>query len=216
MTISTRHGLLAIALAGVLATGACAREDATDMAAPADDAAIADTDAMATDGMAGDPAAMPADAGPGGLDPGKDLVANASASPDHTTLVSAVQAADLVATLQGPGPYTVFAPTDAAFQALPAGTVEGLLQPDQKEALAGILTYHVVPGSVDAAALASQIEAGGGTATLATVNGAELTAALEGDAVVITDAKGGKARVSTADLRASNGVIHVVDAVLMP
>ena len=146
-----------------------------------------------------------------------DIVANASNSPDHTTLVSAVQAAGLAETLQGPGPYTVFAPTNAAFDALPAGTVDGLLEPDSKDQLTDVLTYHVVEGSLDAAALTQQIEAGNGEARLTTVAGGELVAKPNpAGGVTITDAQGNTANVTTADLRSSNGVIHVVDKVLMP
>ena len=138
-------------------------------------------------------------------------------SPDHTTLVAAVKAADLVGTLQGAGPFTVFAPTDEAFAKLPAGTVDGLLKPEKKADLAGLLTYHVVAGNVDAAALAQQIEAGGGSATLTTVQGATLTAKSDGmGGITLTDGKGGTAKVTTADVRQSNGIVHVIDSVLMP
>ncbi|CAN4277750.1 fasciclin domain-containing protein [Pseudoxanthomonas sp. LjRoot125] len=146
----------------------------------------------------------------------KDIVDTAVGSPDHTTLVSAVQAAGLADTLKGAGPFTVFAPTNAAFSALPAGTVDTLLKPESKADLTAVLTYHVVAGNVDAAALTSQIEAGGGTATLKTVQGGELKARLADGGVTLTDAKGNTAKVTTADLKASNGVIHVVDKVLMP
>ena len=147
----------------------------------------------------------------------KNIVQNAMNSKDHTTLVAAVKAAGLVETLQGPGPYTVFAPTNAAFDALPAGTVDGLLEPDSKDQLTGVLTYHVVEGSLDAAALTQQIEAGNGEARLTTVAGGELVAkANPAGGVTITDAQGNTANVTTADLRSSNGVIHVVDKVLMP
>jgi len=148
--------------------------------------------------------------------PDRDIVDNASNSQDHTTLVAAVQAAELVDTLKSAGPFTVFAPTNAAFDALPAGTVDGLLQPSAKADLTKILTYHVVSGSVDAAALTEQIQAGGGTATLTTVEGGTLTAAATGGGVTITDAQGNVANVTTADVMQSNGVIHVVDKVLMP
>lgn len=146
----------------------------------------------------------------------KDIVDNASQSKDHTTLVAAVKAAELVETLKGTGPFTVFAPTNAAFEKLPAGTVDGLLKPAAKADLKGILTYHVVAGKLDAAAVAKAIKDGNGKATLKTVNGAEITASMEGNSVIITDAKGGKAKVTIADVMQSNGVIHVIDTVLMP
>jgi uncharacterized surface protein with fasciclin (FAS1) repeats len=146
----------------------------------------------------------------------KDVVDIASGSADHTTLVTAVKAADLVATLKSEGPFTVFAPTNAAFAKLPKGTVEGLLKPESKAALSGILTYHVVAGKFDAAAVVAAIKAGKGKAVLTTVNGAKLTATLEGDKVVLTDSKGGTATVTAKDLMATNGVVHVIDTVLMP
>ena len=146
----------------------------------------------------------------------KDVVDTAIASPDHTTLASAVQAAGLVDTLKGAGPFTVFAPVNAAFDALPAGTVDTLLKPESKADLTAVLTYHVVPGNVDAATLTQQIQASGGTATLKTVQGGELKAQVTDGGVTLTDAKGNVAKVTTADLKASNGVIHVVDKVLMP
>ncbi|WP_235974175.1 fasciclin domain-containing protein [Luteimonas deserti] len=145
-----------------------------------------------------------------------DVVDAAINSPDHSTLVAAVQAAGLVDTLKGSGPFTVFAPTNAAFEKLPAGAVDGLLEPAAKDQLTGVLTYHVVAGRVDAAELTRQIEAGGGSATLTTVQGGTLTAMVDGGNVVITDAQGGSATVTTADLRQTNGVIHVIDTVLMP
>ncbi len=146
-----------------------------------------------------------------------DIVAAAVATPNLSTLVAAVKAADLVGTLQGAGPFTVFAPTNDAFGKLPAGAVEGLLKPEAKSALAGVLTYHVVAGNVDAAALAKQIQANGGSATLTTVQGGTLTASADGKGgIVLTDAKGGSARVVAADLRQRNGVVHVIDGVLMP
>ena len=146
----------------------------------------------------------------------KDIIDNAVNSKDHTTLVAAVKAAGLVDTLKGPGPFTVFAPTNAAFAALPAGTVDTLLKPENKAKLAKILTYHVVPGRITAADLLAKIKAGNGTATLKTVEGANLTATVIGNTVTITDAKGTMAHVTTADVLQSNGVIHVVDKVLLP
>lgn len=146
----------------------------------------------------------------------KDIIDNAVNSKDHTTLVAAVKAAGLVDTLKGPGPFTVFAPTNAAFGALPAGTVDTLLKPENKGALTGVLTYHVVAGKMDAAALTKAIAAGGGKATLKTVAGGSLTAMAAGGGVTVTDEKGGSAKVSIADVYQSNGVIHVVDKVLLP
>lgn len=148
--------------------------------------------------------------------PAGTIVDAAIASPDHTTLVAAVQAAGLVETLSGPGPFTVFAPTNAAFAKLPAGTVESLTQPANRQALTRILTYHVVAGRVSAADLGAQIDAGGGRATLTTVQGGTLTATREGPSIRLTDAAGGTALVTAADLAGSNGVIHVIDTVVMP
>ena len=148
--------------------------------------------------------------------PSKDIIDNAVNSKDHTTLVAAVKAAGLVDTLKGPGPFTVFAPTNASFAALPAGTVDTLLKPENKSMLSGILTYHVVPGRVDSAALAQMIRAGNGRALLKTVNGGSLVATMSGSNVLITDAKGGSATVTIADVYQSNGVIHVVNKVLLP
>jgi uncharacterized surface protein with fasciclin (FAS1) repeats len=148
--------------------------------------------------------------------PTKDIVDNAVNSKDHTTLVAAVKAAGLVETLKGPGPFTVFAPTNAAFAALPAGTVDTLLKPENKGTLTGVLTYHVVPGQLDAKAIAAKIEAGKGKATLTTVQGTTLTAKRMGNAVTITDAKGNAAKVSIANVYQKNGVIHVIDKVLLP
>lgn len=145
-----------------------------------------------------------------------DIVAVASGSKDHTTLVAAVKAADLVATLQGAGPFTVFAPTNEAFGKLPKGTVENLLKPENKAKLAAILTYHVVAGKLDAAAVTAAIKKGNGKAVLTTVQGGKLTATIVGGKVILTDEKGGKSTVTATDLKASNGVIHVVDTVLMP
>ena len=146
----------------------------------------------------------------------RDIVQTAIGSADHTTLVAAVKSAGLVETLQGNGPFTVFAPTNAAFGKLPAGTVDTLLQPANKATLSAVLTYHVVAGEVDAKTLIERITAGGGKATLTTVQGGKLVAMLAGKTVVLTDAKGGTARVTAADLDASNGVIHVIDGVVLP
>lgn len=219
-----KHTLLSAALLASFALTACQKE------APADTAAVtppAETPATAPMTPAPAEPAMGAEAdataqtenpmvGGAPMYADRDIVTNASASPEHTTLVSAVQAAGLVDTLKGPGPFTVFAPTNAAFAKLPAGTVDGLLAPDKKADLTKVLTYHVVPGNIDAAALTQQIQAGGGTAMLKTVEGESLTAKADGGTVTLTDAKGNEARVTTADVRQSNGVIHVIDTVLMP
>ncbi len=162
--------------------------------------------------------AMPANPMVGGapMYASKDIIDNAVNSKDHTTLVAAVKAAGLVDTLKGPGPFTVFAPTNAAFAALPAGTVDTLLKPENKATLSKILTYHVVSGRLDSAALAERIRAGGGSATLTTVQGEPLKVGMQGDRVVLTDTKGNSSTVTTADVYQKNGVIHVVDSVLMP
>lgn len=146
----------------------------------------------------------------------KDIVDVAVGSPAHTTLVAAVKAAGLVETLKGKGPFTVFAPTNDAFAKLPAGTVESLLKPENKAALAGILTYHVVAGELDSKAVAAAIKAGKGKAEVKTVNGQTLTASVEKGKVKLTDAKGNSAFVTAVDLKGSNGVIHVIDAVVLP
>ena len=148
--------------------------------------------------------------------PTKDIIDNAVNSKDHTTLVAAIKAAGLVDTLKGPGPFTVFAPTNAAFDALPAGTVDTLLKPENKAMLSGILTYHVVAGKMDAKALTKAIAAGKGKAMLKTVAGGNLTATAKGGKVMVMDEKGGTATVTIADVIQSNGVIHVVDKVLLP
>lgn len=188
-----RHSLIAaVAATCVLAAslGACAQQSApdADSAPPAGEAAA----------------------------PSQTIVDAAIASPDHSTLVAAVQAAGLVETLSGPGPFTVFAPTNAAFAQLPAGTVESLIQPANRAALTRILTYHVVAGRVSAADLDAQIDAGGGRAALTTVQGATLTATREGASIRLTDASGGTAMVTATDINGSNGVIHVIDTLVMP
>lgn len=146
----------------------------------------------------------------------KDIIDNAVNSKDHTTLVAAVKAAGLVDTLKGPGPFTVFAPTNAAFAALPAGTVDTLLKPENKGMLTGILTYHVVPGKLDAAAITKLIADGKGVASMKTAAGGTLVAKAAGGKVTVTDEKGGVATVSIADVYQSNGVIHVIDKVMLP
>jgi len=148
--------------------------------------------------------------------PSRTIVQNAVNSKDHTTLVAAVQAAGLAETLGSAGPFTVFAPVNAAFDALPQGTVATLLRPENKTQLTGVLTYHVVPGRHTAADLMRMIRAGGGRATLRTVAGGTLTATMSGDKVMVSDAGGNMANVTIANVMQSNGVIHVVDRVLLP
>ncbi|HEX4874370.1 MAG TPA: fasciclin domain-containing protein [Sphingorhabdus sp.] len=148
--------------------------------------------------------------------PKTNIVEAAVATPDLSTLVTAVKAAGLVDTLASPGPFTVFAPTNAAFGKLPAGTVETLVKPENKGTLTTVLTYHVVAGTFDSKAIAAAIKSGNGKATLTTVQGQKLTASMYGDKLIVTDAKGGKSTVALADLRQKNGVVHVIDSVLMP
>jgi len=146
----------------------------------------------------------------------KDIVDIAVGSEAHTTLVAAVKAADLVTVLKGDGPFTVFAPVNEAFGKLPAGTVEFLLKTENKATLAKILTYHVVAGNLDATAVLAAIKKGNGSVSLKTVSGGALTASLDNGKVKLTDEKGGSAYVTTTDLKGSNGVIHVIDAVVLP
>jgi uncharacterized surface protein with fasciclin (FAS1) repeats len=148
--------------------------------------------------------------------PTRNIIQNAVNSADHTTLVAAVKAAGLVETLQGTGPFTVFAPTNAAFAKLPAGTVDSLLKPDMKPALTKVLTYHVVAGKWSAEDLMKQIKEGNGTATLTTVAGGKLWAMIKDGKVVLKDEKGGWSTVTQSNVFQSNGVIHVIDAVVMP
>lgn len=146
----------------------------------------------------------------------RDIVDNAVNSADHTTLVAAVKAAGLVETLKSKGPFTVFAPTNAAFDKLPAGTVDTLVKPENKEMLTKILTYHVLAGKFDAKAIASRISKGHGNAKFTTVSGDILTATMNGNELWLRDEKGGTARVTIGNVYQSNGVIHVVDSVLLP
>ena len=146
----------------------------------------------------------------------KDIVDNAVNSKDHTTLVAAVKAAGLVETLKSAGPFTVFAPTNAAFDKLPAGTVDAVLKPENKALLTKILTYHVVAGKMTGKDIAAAIKAGGGKAELTTVAGGKLWASMSGKDLILTDEKGGMAKVTIANVMQSNGVIHVIDTVLMP
>ena len=194
MKFTRTRVMTAVSAVAILGLAACNSEPE----APATDAmepAATDTMAPAADGT---------------------VVAVAQSNPDFSTLVSAVQAAELVDTLNGAGPFTVFAPTNAAFEKIPADTLNGLLQPEQRDALTSVLTYHVVAGQVDAAALTQQIEEGGGSATLTTVQGGTLTATVVDGTVTLTDEAGNTSRVVTADVAASNGIIHAIDTVVMP
>jgi uncharacterized surface protein with fasciclin (FAS1) repeats len=146
----------------------------------------------------------------------KDVVEVAMASKDHSTLVAAIKAADLVTTLKGKGPFTVFAPANSAFNKLPNGTLDTLLKPQNKADLVNLLKYHVVAGNMNAAAIVAAIKAGKGKAVLKTIQGETLTATIENGKVILTDSKGRKAMVTATDLGASNGVIHVIDTVIMP
>ncbi|WP_149240475.1 fasciclin domain-containing protein [Dyadobacter sp. 32] len=148
--------------------------------------------------------------------PSKNIIENAVNSKDHTTLVAAVKAAGLVETLSGKGPFTVFAPVNAAFAALPAGTVDNLLKPENKGTLTSVLTYHVIPGKVDSKAVMKMIKDGGGKTMAKTVQGEELTFSMKGKNLIVTDSKGNMGMVTTKDVYQSNGVIHVIDKVLMP
>lgn len=148
--------------------------------------------------------------------PSKNIVENASNSKDHTTLVAAVKAAGLVETLEGAGPFTVFAPTNEAFEKLPKATVDALMQPDRKDDLKKILTYHVVSGRLDSKAIGDMLKKDNGKTALTTVEGGKLWASMKGGHLVLTDEKGNSATVTIADVYQSNGVIHVINAVLMP
>ena len=173
-------------------------------------------DGMNGDSMANDAMGASVMVGGAAMYPTRNIVENAVNSRDHTTLVAAVQAAGLVETLSGPGPFTVFAPTNAAFDRLPAGTVETLVMPANRATLTRILTYHVVAGRLSAADLLQRIQAGGGTARLTTGQGGVLTASSMGGRIMLTDAAGGVSHVTIGDVYQSNGVIHVTDAVSMP
>lgn len=190
-------GLSALALA------ACSGNDTSDTAAT--DTEVVQEDAMATDSMAANEAAGE-----------KNIVALAQGNPQASTLVSAVTAAGLGETLSGTGPFTVFAPSNAAFAKVDKATLDGLMMPASKAKLAALLKYHVVAGNVKAADLAKMIADGNGTATVKTLNGGTLKASMDGDKIVLTDAKGGKSTVTSADMAASNGTVHMVDTVVMP
>jgi len=161
-------------------------------------------------------AEMTVEVGGAPMYPSKNIIQNAVNSKDHTTLVAAVKAAGLVETLEGPGPFTVFAPTNAAFAKLPTGTVDSLLKPQMKEKLTAVLTYHVVPGRLSAKDLLEAANKGGGNAKFKTVEGEELTVESNGRALTIRDAKGNASRVTIQNVFQSNGVIHVIDSVLLP
>jgi uncharacterized surface protein with fasciclin (FAS1) repeats len=203
MTFTPRLRLMTLAATGALALAGCSTM--------AEDGAMASGDAQASASTGSNPMVGGAE-----MFPTKNIVENAVNSADHTTLVAAVKAAGLVETLSGPGPFTVFAPTNDAFSRLAPGTVDTLLKPENKATLTKVLTYHVVPGNMSAAQIMAAIQAGGGTATLTTVEGEPLTAMMEGSAVVLTDVNRNKSFVTQADVRQSNGVIHVVNGVLLP
>jgi uncharacterized surface protein with fasciclin (FAS1) repeats len=161
-------------------------------------------------------AQKPVEVGGAAMYPTKNIIENAVNSKDHTTLVAAVKAAGLVETLQSAGPFTVFAPTNAAFDKLPAGTVETLLKPENKATLSSVLTYHVVAGRMSSADVAKAIKAGKGKAEFKTVQGGTLTAMMSGKDVVLKDSKGNTSKITIMDVNQSNGVIHVIDTVVMP
>ncbi len=207
MKITRTATLATVSAAALLALAACGDntkvEKAPAEAMPAESAAMTP---VTTEPMVGGVAMNPAD----------NIVVNASKAPNLTTLVAAVQAAGLATTLQGAGPFTVFAPDNAAFEKIPAATREGWMQPAQKAALTKVLTYHVVPGRLTAADIAAEAQKGGGTATLTTVQGEKLMIKDAGGKWAITDAKGGTSTITQADVGQSNGVVHVIDTVLMP
>lgn len=186
-----------------LALTACSGNETADTAAT--DTEVVQDDAMASDTMVATEAAGD-----------KNIVALAQSNPQASTLVSAVTAAGLGETLSGSGPFTVFAPSNDAFAKVDKATLDGLMKPESKDKLAGLLKYHVVSGNVKSADLAKLIADGNGTATVKTLNGGSLKASMDGDKIVLTDAKGGKSTVTAADMLASNGTIHVVDTVVMP
>ena len=209
MKITRTATLATVSAAALLALAACGNNEAKVEKAP--------TEAMPADSAAMAPASTEPMVGGVAMNPSDNIVVNASKAPNLTTLVAAVQAAGLATTLQGAGPFTVFAPDNAAFEKIPAATREGLMQPAQKAALTKILTYHVVPGRLTAADIAAEAQKGGGTATLTTVQGEKLMVKDAGGGKwTITDAKGGTSTIVQADVGQSNGVVHVIDTVLMP
>lgn len=198
----------AIAAIALTMTSACAMGSDNGAMSP-----NATNDVSTSAAMASDQAPM---VGGAAMYPTRNIIQNALNSRDHTTLVAAVRAAGLVDTLSGPGPFTVFAPTNAAFDRLPAGTVDALLQPANRSTLTSVLTYHVVAGRLSAADLVQRVRAGNGRATLTTVEGEALSVTQSGNDIVLTDARGDMSRVTIANVVQSNGVIHVVDTVLLP
>lgn len=194
--------LTIIASLSTLALAACSSEAPTDTAT--------DTEVVADETAGGDTTVAAEAEG------SKNIVALAQGNPNVSTLVSAVTAAGLGETLSGTGPFTVIAPDNAAFAKVDKATLDGLMKPESKDKLGGILKYHVISGNIKSGDLAKQIADGGGTATIKTLNGGSLKASMDGDKIVLTDAKGGKATVTAPDMVASNGTVHVVDTVLMP
>jgi uncharacterized surface protein with fasciclin (FAS1) repeats len=209
MTLNSKLPLVALTAALSLGTASAQTTTAPAKTTPAAPAAAATPAAPA--------AAVPnPDVGGAKMDATKTIVANAAAAPNLTTLVKAVQAADLATTLSGTGPFTVFAPTNDAFGRLAPGTVDTLLKPESKALLTKALTYHVVPGTISAEQLKAQITAGGGKATLTTVEGEPLVAEFVNNALSLTDVHGNKSYVQVPDVRQSNGIVHVVNGVLLP
>lgn len=205
--MKTRFTLPLVALAGMVSAAVTAQTTAP--ATPAQNAAPATPAAPAS--TAPNPSV-----GGAAMDASKTIVANAALAPNLTTLVKAVTAADLATTLSGPGPFTVFAPTNEAFGRLAPGTLDNLLKPENKALLVKALTYHVVPGNIGAAELLKRIDAGGGKVVLTTVEGSPLTIARDGPGVALTDVNGNKSFIEVPDVRQSNGVVHVVNGVVLP
>ena len=200
----TKFGAALAAIGAALLFGGCSMDGQSSTTS---------SQSMASQSMAQE---QTVEVGGAAMYPSRNIIQNAVNSRDHTTLVAAVQAAGLVDTLQGPGPFTVFAPTNAAFDKLPAGTVQTLLQPANRGALTQVLTYHVVAGRLSADDLAQRVRAGGGRAMLTTVEGANLTVTQNAGHIIITDARGDMSTVTISNVNQSNGVIHVVDTVLLP
>ncbi len=209
--------MFAITTASALALGACAPTGSSTSAQSSSQASSEmDDDAMADDAMDDDSMDGPVTVGGAAMLPSRTIVENASNASNLTTLVQAVQAAGLVETLSGPGPFTVFAPTNEAFGRLPQSALTQLMQPASRAQLSQILTYHVVAGNMDSAALMQRIEAGGGSATLTTVEGSTLRAAVENGAISLTDEQGTTSFVTQGNVRQSNGIVHVINGVLIP
>jgi uncharacterized surface protein with fasciclin (FAS1) repeats len=212
MTFKTNLYLSAVA--GALLVGAAATAQTT--AAPATGAPAAATPTTAAPATAAPAAGANPTVGGAVMDATKPIAVNASAAPNLSTLVTAVKAAGLATTLSGPGPFTVFAPTNDAFTRLAPGTVTTLMKPENKATLAKVLTYHVVPGTLTLADLQAKVTAGGGKASLVTVEGDPLVVETVGSAVQLTDVNGNKSYIETADVKQSNGVVHVVNGVVLP